>query len=630
MTMGYKAGHDVDVLVPSSEHAEVERPEWLVDLLAHQHHQLQQLLQQHHVLFTESLQQHVGGKAAVLASPQGTPQDVRAAPGISTGSVAAGGIDVDAPGISTGSVAAGGIDVDAPGISTGSVAAGGTDVDSAPSSAAKVEVAAKGHARFPDACDLGKDGSVLTMTEADPAAVAKHSRDEAEDEEGRSAAVNLWMGNESGIGYLEPIFDKDWELELPMPLKTDVRIRLKASLARIFFSLCIVTNCVVMYVHLQYLGDIANASLGLDNDIDRWGQQTENIFSALEYVFTGIFLIELALNLYVFRRQYFSDLFNVTDCLIVSVTTFEAFVLQPLAADMQNISFLRLLRIAKMFRSLKVFRMLGIFDSLSTLIATILHSTWSLLGSLVIMFAMVLMCSIFLCSALHEFVVDEAADIATRTWVNSLFGSGDKSLYTVFEMTFSGCWPNYASRVVKDVSPFYAGFFALYVTFVIFGLVRIISALFLRDTMQKAARDADIIIRERMKKTRQTKKELKELFSRGNASHDGQLSLQELDVLLRLPKVQLWLGELGIDASDAEVLFELLDHNGDGSICLNEFVEGISKLRGEARSQDLVPMIGMIRRLFGQSKEILQAVEQVAAEVAAEKRSLAKVPGYEL
>jgi len=171
-----------------------------------------------------------------------------------------------------------------------------------------------------------------------------------------------------------------------------------------------------------------------------------------------------------------------------------------------------------LIRAARVFCMLGLFDSISTLIATIIHSTWSLIGSLIVMFVMMLMCSIFLCSALHDFVIDETADLETRTWDNNMFGSGDKALYTVFKMTFSGCWPNYASRVVKDVSHVYAGFFTIYVTLVIFGLVRIISALFPRDTMQKAAHDADIIIRERRKKTDQIKMELKELFVRGDLS----------------------------------------------------------------------------------------------------------------
>merc|ERR1740123_2267526 len=113
---------------------------------------------------------------------------------------------------------------------------------------------------------------------------------------------------------------------------------------------------------------------------------------------------------------------------------------------------------------------------------------------MILMVLLMLMGATFLCQMLHDFVVDEQADFATRMWVNDRFGSGNKALYTFFEMTFSGGWPLSASRVVKDVSPYYVIFFALYVTFVVFGLIRIISALFLSETLQQANRESEIMV----------------------------------------------------------------------------------------------------------------------------------------
>eukprot|EP00418_Pyrodinium_bahamense_P023839 CAMPEP_0179132258 /NCGR_PEP_ID=MMETSP0796-20121207/62854_1 /TAXON_ID=73915 /ORGANISM="Pyrodinium bahamense, Strain pbaha01" /LENGTH=52 /DNA_ID=CAMNT_0020831197 /DNA_START=1 /DNA_END=155 /DNA_ORIENTATION=+ len=52
----------------------------------------------------------------------------------------------------------------------------------------------------------------------------------------------------------------------------------------------------------------------------------------------------------------------------------------------------------------------------------------------------------------------------------------------MFEATFSGCWPTYARPLIERVSVWYAAFFILYVTIVVFSTVRIVSALFLRDT----------------------------------------------------------------------------------------------------------------------------------------------------
>merc|ERR1740123_2783132 len=230
---------------------------------------------------------------------------------------------------------------------------------------------------------------------------------------------------------------------------------------------------------------------------------------------------------------------------------------------------------------------------------------------MILMVLLMLMGATFLCQMLHDFVVDEQADFATRMWVNDRFGSGNKALYTFFEMTFSGGWPSSASRVVREVNPFYAIFFALYVTFVVFGLIRIISALFLSETLQQANRDSEIMIQHNAAKSRRLKREIAELFDAADTSGDGLLSFEELSALLAHSKVQYWLAELGINASDSRLLFELLD-DGDGTIDKEEFVGGIAKLKGEARAQDLIPVSVNCQRILAHCKVMHHTVEAMA------------------
>jgi len=72
------------------------------------------------------------------------------------------------------------------------------------------------------------------------------------------------------------------------------------------------------------------------------------------------------------------------------------------------------------------------------------------------------------------------------------------------------------------------------------------------------------------------------------------------------------LAELGINATDPRLLFELLD-DGDGMIDKDEFVGGISKLKGEARAQDLVPMAVNCQRILAHCKVMRHVVETMAA-----------------
>mmetsp|Transcript_29905 Transcript_29905/g.58709 ORF Transcript_29905/g.58709 Transcript_29905/m.58709 type:complete len:251 (+) Transcript_29905:2-754(+) len=230
------------------------------------------------------------------------------------------------------------------------------------------------------------------------------------------------------------------------------------------------------------------------------------------------------------------------------------------------------------------------------------------------MFFMMLMGTIFLCEMLHDFVIDEGADLATRTWINDRYGSGNKALYTFLEITFSGGWPNNVSKVVKEVSPFYVVFFAIYVTCVVFGLVRIISALFLSETMQQVNRDAEIMVKHNTEKGKRFQRDINELFDMANTSGDGFVSFQELDTLLSQSKVRAWLAELGINPNDTQMLFELLD-DGDGAVDKDEFVMGLAKLKGEARTQDLLPVAMNCHRILAHCKVVRREVETLKASM---------------
>jgi len=370
-------------------------------------------------------------------------------------------------------------------------------------------------------------------------------------------------------------------------------------------------------VHTEWLGSKADASLGIDTA--NW-VSAEETFNILERFFAGLFTIELLLNCYAFRFGYFTRWFNIMDPALVLVTTLEVFILAPLAVNGVNISCVRLLRLVKIARAFKVVRTMSHFRSLRLLISSFIYSLASILWSMIVMFLFILMCAIFLCQTLHDFITDERHDLATRVWVNNMYGSGHRALYTVFEMTFSGCWPNYVRRVIEEVNPLYAIFFVFYITVIFFGMTRIISALILKETLAQAAHDADTMVWERQKKSQQLKKELEELFEEADLSGDGSLALDEWDNLLSHPKVVFWLRELGIEAGDSHMLFDLLDH-GDGNITKKEFVNGLSKLKGEARAQDLVPVVANCERLLTLAKRTQNTCDRLEAMMDDERKS---------
>mmetsp|Transcript_97376 Transcript_97376/g.225753 ORF Transcript_97376/g.225753 Transcript_97376/m.225753 type:complete len:271 (+) Transcript_97376:2-814(+) len=234
----------------------------------------------------------------------------------------------------------------------------------------------------------------------------------------------------------------------------------------------------------------------------------------------------------------------------------------------------------------------------------------SLIWSMVVLFVFMLTSSLLLCQMLQDAIIDAESPGRVRQWVQHHYGTSTRSLYTVFELTFSGCWPNYARTLIDEVSSGYAVFFALYVTGVIFAMVRIISALFLKDTLQAASNDADIIVQEKVKEIRSFVSKLSDLFREADRNSDGFLTMDELKQVLAYPKVKLWMSVVGLDVSDATAIFQTLD-DGDGRVSREEFINGIMRLKGNSRSQDTVLIMRDCDRIIHQCRSTRLACESL-------------------
>ncbi|CAK0819815.1 unnamed protein product, partial [Prorocentrum cordatum] len=77
---------------------------------------------------------------------------------------------------------------------------------------------------------------------------------------------------------------------------------------------------------------------------------------------------------------------------------------------------------------------------------------------------------------------------------------------------------------------------------------------------------------------------------------DRKLSRSEFTRAMESKKVRQKLQKLDIVAKDIDELWEILD-DGDGELDSQEFVNGIRRLRGEARSKDILRLYREIRVL---------------------------------
>merc|ERR1712034_25122 len=108
--------------------------------------------------------------------------------------------------------------------------------------------------------------------------------------------------------------------------------------------------------------------------------------------------------------------------------------------------------------------------------------------------------------------------------------------------------------------------------------------------MGVAACDDTLMLLQKQREIRVHTRKMKCLFEAADASGDGSLDIDEFRAILQKIQVRTWLAAQGLDASDADKLFLLLD-DGNNSLTAEELVKGVSRLKGAARNLDLVVLM---------------------------------------
>merc|ERR1711920_568900 len=101
---------------------------------------------------------------------------------------------------------------------------------------------------------------------------------------------------------------------------------------------------------------------------------------------------------------------------------------------------------------------------------------------------------------------------------------------------------------------------------------------------------------EKRRATENYAKKLKTLFDQFDIGGDGAITCDHFEALMKDPENRIVMSALGIDPTDVESIFRLLD-DGDGSLTAKEFVEGASRIRGQARAIDMAQLLSYARRL---------------------------------
>mmetsp|Transcript_112013 Transcript_112013/g.267210 ORF Transcript_112013/g.267210 Transcript_112013/m.267210 type:complete len:632 (+) Transcript_112013:40-1935(+) len=374
----------------------------------------------------------------------------------------------------------------------------------------------------------------------------------------------------------------------------------------------VLLNSLVMLIELEMEGSELGGLLGFREPVTF--ATSLSVIRVINDSFGIAFFLELLIRICVERTHFPKDFANWFDTALVIAGLADFVLNQSLSQEAhqttQSIVLLRLLRILKSLRAIRMVRSLRIFRGLRVLVKACQCFLPSLCWAMVLLGLMMAMGALLMGNLLHGYIADDAVDIDDRQWVWYHYGTAYRAGYTLFEVTMAGNWPTNARPVISKVSEGFIVFFVLYVTIVVFAVIRVIGAVFLKDTLDAAQNDAEQLVMDKIALKEKYVEKLEKIFKAIDQDGTGLVSEARLADLLNNPKLAAYFQTLDVDVHEGTALFELLAC-GDGQVTMDEFINGILRCKGPARAIDQVALQADIRMLDAKISTLVQQLDQM-------------------
>jgi len=437
----------------------------------------------------------------------------------------------------------------------------------------------------------------------------KTAQPSSDDEEGEYDVgnVSMMIGAGSGTRKRVSTAERNADAEKPNNWRLLLKDTVKSGRFDMVMGVIILISIVVIFMQIEWEAHLTSYNLNL-RDNDGGYEASKSAFFGLEVMFCIIFAVELLLRLWVHGLQYCMEFLNACDVVVVLVTCVDILVLTPLERLSGDTiaRLMRVVRVLRVLRVLKVLRLMQKFQELKVILRTLSSSVTSVVWSMLLVAFMVVSSALCIVMLTQGFVHDEAAEMEQRQWVFEHYGSAWRASWTMLEATFTTAWPSKARPLITDVSPWFAIFWLLYVIVVNFTVIRVISALFLKQTLAIANLDAERQGVEKMKERGTFAEKIRQIFVHADSSGDGYLSRSEFDAMMEDAKVLELLDNLEIEAHEVTMLYTMLCDD-DGTVDYEEFLTGALKMKNNARTLDIV-------QVLHQNLVLKKAIERLEVE----------------
>jgi hypothetical protein len=182
----------------------------------------------------------------------------------------------------------------------------------------------------------------------------------------------------------------------------------------------------------------------------------------------------------------------------------------------------------------------------------------------------------------------------------------------MWECTFTATWPKYSRPTIEEVStPVFTAFWLIYIVGVNFTVMRVVSSLFLKQTLQVAAEnESELKERSKKAKAKLFEHNLREVFLKSDVSGDGTLSEDEFHGMLMDEEVSALFADMEFNMDDVLMLFNVLASDSDaGGASYEAFLQLALHVKDGASKIDIVQNFNKLLKVQEEVRRVQDWIE---------------------
>eukprot|EP00927_Polykrikos_kofoidii_P058777 TRINITY_DN5351_c0_g1_i3.p1 TRINITY_DN5351_c0_g1~~TRINITY_DN5351_c0_g1_i3.p1 ORF type:complete len:613 (+),score=108.13 TRINITY_DN5351_c0_g1_i3:15-1853(+) len=317
----------------------------------------------------------------------------------------------------------------------------------------------------------------------------------------------------------------------------------------------------------------------------------------IEVIFLIVFFIEITIRLLaqptiVFVRSTMRiEFWNLFDSLVVFTQILEmSFGWADSGMTLfGQISVLRLLRLSRIIRVARVVRVFRFVRHLRMIVFSVFRSLSLLLWSVFALSLVTLMWSVYFTEVALSHKLASGEDGHGNAPLDVYFGSLSLSMLSLLQAITGGFdWNDVCISLRELGTVFGLAPFLAYVFFTTIALLNVISGVFLEAAMERAREEREIYLVE----------SARVVFAAADTDRSGLITWPNFRKAMENTDVCNFFDAIDLDISEAKNLFDLLDISADGKVSAEEFLSGCLRVRGPAKSLDLMVLSNEVAQLF--------------------------------